>query len=137
MLKHHKAPFWLPVTEERCCMLAIQARDTCPPMMSPAVHNRGSSQQKDRGNLRGSKQPPKSFSGAGSPPGSSGTTFTASQMAKLVQWRSRFAGYCQSRMTKDYTCSREKRGMACKWKHECAWCHSPTCKAACSQAEKL
>jgi hypothetical protein len=54
-----------------------------------------------------------------------------------VQWRSRFPGYCQSRMTKEYSCVREKKNMACKYKHECVWCHSPSCKATCAQAEKL
>jgi hypothetical protein len=133
MLKHCKAPFWLPVTEERCSMLAMQARDSCPMPMAAANH--GASPQK--GAQKSAKSPAKVFPGPGTLTVNGGVTFTASQTAKLVQWRARFPGYCQSRMTKEYTCSREKRGMSCKYKHDCAWCHSPTCKAACPQAEKL
>ena len=138
MLKHHAAPFWMPVTEERCSMLAIQARDTCPVHTPSTIHDSGSSRNREKKNSRDKKQSPsRVFPGPGTLTIHGGVTFTASQTAKLVQWRSRFAGYCQSRMTKEYSCSREKRGMACKWKHECAWCHSPTCKATCAQAEKL
>jgi hypothetical protein len=138
MLKHHAAPFWMPVTEERCSMLAIQARDNCPPSMSPPFHDSGNSRQKEKKNPRDKRQSSaRVFPGPGTLTIPGGVTFSASQTAKLVQWRARFPGYCQSRMTKEYTCSREKRGMACKFKHDCAWCHSPTCKAACAQAEKL
>ena len=140
MLKHHMAPFWVPVTEERCSMLAIQARDTCP-LPERGGANGASQQHQNNGNKsapRSAKNSPaKVFPGPGTLTIHGGVTFTASQTAKLVQWRSRFPGYCQSRMTKEYTCSREKRGMSCKYKHECAWCHSPSCKAACAQAEKL
>ena len=142
MLKHHMAPFWVPVTEERCSMLAIQARDTCP-LPEKGGANGTSQQHQNSGNLNKSaprstkNSPAKVFPGPGTLTIHGGVTFTASQTAKLVQWRSRFPGYCQSRMTKEYTCSREKRGMSCKYKHECAWCHSPSCKAACAQAEKL
>jgi hypothetical protein len=135
MLKHHKAPFWMPVTEERCSMLAIQARDTCPmPLLTLANHS-GTSRDKLPKNR--SKSPAKVFPGPGTLTVNGGSTFTASQTAKLVQWRARFAGYCQSRMTNAYTCSREKRGKPCKYKHECVWCHSAACKAECAQAEKF
>ena len=140
MLKHHKAPFWMPVTEERCSMLAIQARDTCPMPFSPPSFHSGQGQPGARDkSSRGtrSKGPAKVFPGPGTVTVSGGITFTASQTAKLAQWRTRFAGFCQSRMTKDYTCNREKRGLSCKYKHECVWCHSASCKASCAQAEKF
>jgi hypothetical protein len=139
MLKHHKAPFWMPVTEERCSMLAIQARDTCPmPLPAPTFHAGPSGSSRDKSTRGGrSKTPTKVFPGPGTVTVSGGITFTASQTAKLVQWRSRFPGFCQSRMTKDYTCGREKRGQTCKYKHECVWCHSASCKATCAQAEKF
>jgi hypothetical protein len=139
MLKHHKAPFWMPVTEERCSMLAIQARDTCPmPLSAPTFHSGPSGSSRDKSTRGGrAKTPTKVFPGPGTVTVSGGITFTASQTAKLVQWRSRFPGFCQSRMTKDYVCGREKRGQTCKYKHDCVWCHSASCKATCAQAEKF
>jgi hypothetical protein len=139
MLKHHKAPFWMPVTEERCSMLAIQARDTCPmPLSAPTFHSGPSGSSRDKSTRGGrAKTPTKVFPGPGTVTVSGGITFTASQTAKLVQWRSRFPGFCQSRMTKDYICGREKRGQTCKYKHDCVWCHSASCKATCAQAEKF
>ena len=138
MLKHHKAPFWVPVTEERCSMLAIQARDTCPmPLAPPTFHSGPTGSSRDKSSRGKSKTPTKVYPGPGTLTVNGGVTFTASQTAKLVQWRSRFAGFCQSRMTKDYTCSREKRGKPCKYKHECVWCHSASCTATCAQAEKF
>ena len=132
MMKHHKAPFWMPVTEERCSMMAIEAKDKCP--LTVVVTNHGSSHQKS---ATKSQTSAKTMPGRGTLTVHGGLTFTANQTAKLVLWRARFPGYCQSRMTKEYTCSREKRGLSCKYKHECAWCHLPTCKANCTQAEKL
>jgi hypothetical protein len=132
MMKHHNAPFWMPVTEERCSMMAIEAKDKCP--LTVIVTNHGSSHQKSAAK---SQSPAKTMPGRGTLTIHGGLTFTANQTAKLVLWRARFPGYCQSRMTKEYTCSREKRGLSCKYKHECAWCHLSTCKASCSQAEKL
>ena len=132
MMKHHKAPFWMPVTEERCSMMAIEAKDKCP--LPIVVTNHGSSHQKS---ATKAQSPAKTMPGRGTLTTNGGVTFSANQTAKLVLWRARFPGYCQSRMTKEYTCSREKRGLSCKYKHECAWCHLPTCKASCSQAEKL
>jgi hypothetical protein len=132
MMKHHKAPFWMPVTEERCSMMAIEAKDKCP--LTVVATNHGSSHQKS---ATKSQSPAKTMPGRGTLTTHGGLTFSANQTAKLVLWRARFPGYCQSRMTKEYTCSREKRGLSCKYKHECAWCHLSTCKASCSQAEKL
>ena len=93
-------------------MLAIQARDTCPmPFPPPSFHSGqgqpGARDKSSRGTR--SKGPAKVFPGPGTVTVSGGITFTASQTAKLAQWRTRFAGFCQSRMTKDYTCNRETR----------------------------
>ena len=129
MLAHHSEEFWLPVTKTQCVLLAIKAKDECllpisrtsPQIKSPKTAPRVA----------------KVRPGAGTLTINGGTTFTPSQTAKLVQWRGRFAGFCASRMAKEYTCAKEKRGLPCKFKHECVWCHSASCKAACAQAEKL
>ena len=132
MMKHHKAPFWMPVTEERCSMMAIEAKDKCPPHVGVANH--GSAQQKGS---KTAQSPAKTKPGRGTLTVHGGLTFTPAQTAKLALWRARFPGHCQSRMTSQYTCSHEKRGLPCKYKHDCAWCHLATCKATCPSAEKF
>ena len=132
MMKHHESPFWMPVTEERCSMMAIEAKDKCP--LSVIATIQGSSQQRS---AKSTQPPAKTKPGRGTLTVHGGLTFTATQTAKLALWRSRFPGYCQSRLTSQYTCSHEKRGLPCKYKHECAWCHLATCKATCSLAEKF
>ena len=135
MLAHHSEEFWLPITKTQCVLLAIKAKDECQLVLPSANSRSGLSQQTKTSKMdsRGKKVRP----GPGTLTVNGGVTFSPSQTAKLVQWRSRFPGFCASRMTKEYTCSKEKRGLPCKFKHECAWCHSISCKATCAQAEKL
>ena len=130
MLAHHSEEFWLPVTKTQCVLLAIKAKDECHlpiSRVSPQIKTAPKTVTRDA----------KARPGPGTLTINGGVTFTPSQTAKIVQWRSRFAGFCVSRMTREYTCAKEKRGLPCKFKHECVWCHSATCKAACAQAEKL
>jgi len=111
MLAHHSEEFWLPVSKTQCVLLAIKAKEDCQPHLQlPSGNSRaGTSAQ--------SKTPSKGAARVRTGPGTltvpGGLTFSASQTAKLVQWRSRFPGSCASRMTKEYTCSKEKRGLPC------------------------
>ena len=135
MLEHHAEELWTPVTKAQCVLLAIKAKEECPPLSLSSSSRSGQPPQSKtpKANGRAAKVRP----GPGTLTVNGGTTFTPSQTAKLVQWRSRFPGSCASRMTKEYTCSKEKRGLPCKFKHVCVWCSSASCKAACSGAEKL
>jgi hypothetical protein len=126
MLAHHAEILWLPVTMTLCVLLAIKAKEECHvPTVVKQPH------------VKIPRDVKKVRPGPGTLTVSGGVTFTPSQTAKLVQWRGRFPGFCASRLTREYTCSKEKRGLPCKFKHECAWCHSTSCKATCAQAEKL
>jgi hypothetical protein len=135
MLDHHSEELWLPVTKTQCVLLAIKAKEECP------LHTHSSSSRSgpplQSKSTKPSGRAAKVRPGPGTLTVNGGTTFTPSQTAKLVQWRSRFPGSCASRMTNSYTCSKEKRGLPCKFKHVCVWCSSASCKAACTQAEKL
>jgi hypothetical protein len=135
MLAHHSEEFWLPVTQTQCVLLAIKAKEECQ-LVLPSANSRSGLSQNNKTSKMDSRVK-KVRPGPGTLTINGGTTFSPSQTAKLVQWRGRFPGFCASRLTKEYTCSKEKRGLSCKFKHECAWCHSASCKAACAQAEKL
>jgi hypothetical protein len=131
MLEHHAEPFWLPVTKTQCVLLAIKAKDECQPISARTGASAPSKALKTGMNAANARSTSRAPTGLGTP------QLTPSQTAKLVQWRTRFPGSCASRMAKEYTCAKEKRGLPCKFKHECVWCHSTSCKAACAQAEKL
>ena len=135
MLDHHSEELWLPVTKTQCVLLAIKAKEECP-LHSPSISSRSGPPLQSKSS-KSSGRAAKVRPGPGTLTVNGGTTFTPSQTAKLVQWRSRFPGSCASRMTNNYTCSKEKRGLPCKFKHVCVWCSSASCKAACTQAEKL
>jgi hypothetical protein len=59
------------------------------------------------------------------------------QLKKLETWKKRFPQTCVSRMLKGRRCVKEDKLQVCMFEHKCAWCHSPTCKAECAQAESL
>jgi hypothetical protein len=131
MLDHHAEPFWLPVTKTQCVLLAIKAKEECQVSSSRTAGQQPGKTAKTGRNAASARSTPGTSTGFGTP------QLTQAQSAKLVQWRTRFPGSCASRMAKEYTCAKEKRGLPCKFKHECVWCHSASCKATCAQAEKL
>jgi hypothetical protein len=129
VVAHSAEPYWLPVAENQCTLMVMKAISDCAPAPSSSkrtVIDNGSTKSTHRGGGAPTKR-------AHNPP----VVFTAHQLAKLEKWRERFPNVCCSRMSKDFVCRFEKRGVTCRWKHVCVWCSSATCKASCAQAEKF
>jgi hypothetical protein len=127
LVEHHGEPFWTPLVKLET-NLVLLCKEQAPLHAQKASKKEPSGKPSGKG---GGKH------GSSHKPSGPRVVFTTAQQAKLESWKSRFPGFCISRLVRGRTCNREKNGGVCKYTHNCAWCGSAGCKADCAQAESF
>jgi hypothetical protein len=127
--EHSKAPAWTPIarSETDMVMRIKNDIDLSTRRMGPPDARKSSGQPPPK-----SSRPLKVVT-----TGNRNPQLSPAQIIKLNGLKVRFPGICVSRIAKGWLCAMEGRNMQCRWTHVCAWCLSPSCAAACAQAEHL
>ena len=140
VLEHHATLFWAPLVKHESTMVAQCKEESRPlprkPTSKDATPSGTSTPRPSKRSKLLQGKPPRYPPGSVVNP-SQRVVYTATQAAKLIEWRKRFPGVCSSRLIKGHVCVKEQRNETCRFSHVCAWCKSATCMAACPQTENF